>query len=392
MTQRAAALLALVLVLSTQVWGVSYCPAPRFDTSKHHFLQSTTPSPRPAMWDWIDPALLLAALCAASWMAHKKRDRRWIAGLMLFSLLYFGFWRRGCVCPVGSIGNIALAAADSSYVIPFVVVAFFLLPLLFTLLFGRSFCGAVCPLGAVQDLFMIKPVRVPPAIEAGLRIFAYLYLAAAVLLAATGMLFIICQYDPFVTLFRFNGLWIGWVLLAGFLALSVFIARPYCRFVCPYGVILRNVSRISKWRVKITKEECIRCRLCENACPFGAISKPAKELPATEYKKNKRRFLLFAGLGPLLAAGGGMLGAALFPVIADQTGMDDPVLPMGRTVASAAGIFLGIVVACKLVQTVIFRRREEYEINHADCMACGRCFAYCPIEIKKRKTAADGVH
>ena len=392
MTQRAAALLALVLVLSTQVWGVSYCPAPRFDTSKHHLLQSTTPSPRPAMWDWIDPALLLAALCAASWMAHKKRDRRWIAGLMLFSLLYFGFWRRGCVCPVGSIGNIALAAADSSYAIPFVVVAFFLLPLLFTLLFGRSFCGAVCPLGAVQDLFMIKPVRVPPAIEAGLRIFAYLYLAAAVLLAATGMLFIICQYDPFVTLFRFNGLWIGWVLLAGFLALSVFIARPYCRFVCPYGVILRNVSRISKWRVKITKEECIRCRLCENACPFGAISKPAKELPATEYKKNKRRFLLFAGLGPLLAAGGGMLGAALFPVIADQTGMDDPVLPMGRTVASAAGIFLGIVVACKLVQTVIFRRREEYEINHADCMACGRCFAYCPIEIKKRKTAADGVH
>ena len=392
MTRRTVWLVLLVLGLYASVWGVHYCPTPQFDKSKHQLSQTTTPSPRPVMWDWIDTALLFAALCAASWLVLKKRDRLWIAGLMIFSMLYFGFWRRGCVCPVGSISNIALAAADSGYAVPLVVIAFFLLPLLFTLFFGRSFCGAVCPLGALQDLFAIKPLRVPPAVEAGLRIFAYLYLVAAVLMAATGMSFLICQYDPFVTLFRFNGRWIGWILLVCFLAISVVIARPYCRFLCPYGVILRNLSRLSKWHVMITQEDCIRCRLCENACPFGAISKPTKELPSTEYDKNKRRFMLFAALGPMLAAGGGWLGGTVYPVIAQTTGMEESVQPLGMKVTIVAGIFIGIVITFKLVQTVISRRREEYEINHADCIACGRCFAYCPVEIKKRETATDGLH
>jgi len=392
MTRQLLLVLTVLIGLRMSVWAMHYCPTPQFDASTRQLSHTTTPSPRSAMWDWMDTALLIAALCAASWMAHKKRDRRWIAGLMIFSLLYFGFWRRGCVCPVGSIGNITLAVADSGYAIPLVVSAFFLMPLLFTLFFGRSFCGAVCPLGAAQDLFSIKPLRVPPEVESALRIFAYLYLAAAVLMAATGMTFIICQYDPFVTLFRFSGRVLGWILLIGFLAVSVFIARPYCRFFCPYGVILRNVSRLSKWRVKITHEECCSCRLCENACPFGAIDRPTKELPSTEIDKNKRRFMAFFALMPLLVAAGGWLGRKVYPVIAQTTGMEDAVQPMGLKVTVAAGMLMGIVITFKLFQTVIFRRRKDYDINHADCMACGRCFDYCPIEIKKKDTAADGIH
>jgi NosR/NirI family nitrous oxide reductase transcriptional regulator len=288
------------------------------------------------------------------------------------------------VCPVGSIGNASLAAADSGYAIPVVVLAFFLMPLIFTLFFGRSFCGAVCPLGAVQDLFVIKPMRVPPALETGLRIFAYLYLAAAVVMAVTGTTFLICRYDPFVTLFRFGGNWDGWVLAASFLAISVFVARPYCRFLCPYGVILRNLSRLSKWRVTITPDECIHCRLCEEVCPFGAISGPAKELPAAEYAQNRRRLTVFIILTPLLAAAGGWLGWVVYPALAKSALVADAVLPLGKKLAIAAGIFAGLIAAAKLIGSVIHRRQEDYEARRADCLACGRCFAYCPREQIRR--------
>ena len=56
---------------------------------------------------------------------------------------------------------------------------------------------------------------------------------------------LICQYDPFVPLFRLNGpgymLFLGGVLLAT----GLLIGRPYCRFLCPYGVLLRLLSPFS---------------------------------------------------------------------------------------------------------------------------------------------------
>jgi polyferredoxin len=372
-----------VLVLCAAAWGVERFPPPQFE-SGHHLPATTTPLPRAAVWDWIDTGVLSGALCAASWLALKKRNRKWIAGLMIFSLLYFGFWRRGCICPVGAIGNATLAATDSSYAIPAAVLVFFLLPLIFTLFFGRSFCGAVCPLGAVQDLFVIKPIRVPRALEAGLRLFAYLYLAAAVVMAATGAMFLICRYDPFVTLFRFDGNWNGWVLTASFLAISLFVARPYCRFLCPYGVILRNLSRLSKWRVTITPDECIHCRLCENVCPFGAIGEPSKVLPAAETAQNKRRLVVFVVLAPILAAAGGWLGWAVYSILAKQGGIAESAQSLGIKLAIAAGVFVGFAAAGKLIGSVIGRRQEDYEARRADCFACGRCFEYCPREQLKR--------
>jgi ferredoxin len=385
MMRQTGLFLVLALVLCASAWGVQRFPPPQFVETNHILPHATTPLPRQAVWDWIDTGMLFAVLCAASWLALKKRDRRWITGLMIFSLVYFGFWRNGCVCPVGSVGNVALAAADSSYAIPVVVLAFFLLPLIFTLFFGRSFCGAVCPLGAVQDLFVIKPMRVPTALEAGLRIFAYLYLAAAVVMAVTGTTFLICRYDPFVTLFRFGGNWDGWVLAASFLAISVFVARPYCRFLCPYGVILRNLSRLSKWRVTVTPDECIHCRLCEDVCPFGAISKPIKELPAAEYAKNKRRLTVFIILTPIVAAAFGWLGWAVYPAIAKSAEITDSVRPLGMKMFAAAGIFTGLVIMAKLIGSVIIRRQDDYEAKRADCVACGRCFAFCPREQNRRK-------
>jgi len=107
--------------------------------------QMTTPFPRETIYEYLDVIVLVAALSLASYLSLKRRSRTGIFLLMIFSLGYFGFYREGCVCPIGAIQNVTAALFDSSYTLPYVVLAFFLLPLIFTLLFGRSFCGAVDP-------------------------------------------------------------------------------------------------------------------------------------------------------------------------------------------------------------------------------------------------------
>ncbi len=59
------------------------------------------------------------------------------------------------------------------------------------------------------------------------------------------------------------------ILGACFLVIGLFIGRPYCRYLCPYGALLRPLSRLSRWHVRIPPEECINCRLCADACPYG---------------------------------------------------------------------------------------------------------------------------
>ncbi len=405
---------------------------PEFKTA-YHAPEVQNPLPRSTSMEYVDVALLAAALSAASWLALKKRSRRYIYVLMIASLAYFGFYRQGCVCPIGAIQNVTYALFHSDYAIPSAVLAFFLLPLGFTLMFGRSFCAAVCPLGAIQDVVLVKPLTVPAWLNHSLGLLAYIYLACAVLFAATGSAFIICQYDPFVSFFRLRGGLDMLILGASFLVIGMFVGRPYCRFLCPYGAILRVVSRVSKYRVKITPQECVQCRLCEESCPFGAIA-PTTPAPTGSSQRSEGRGLLAAMivLLPILVVAVGALGWKLgepFSRMHSTVRLDDilrleqknsveattfetiaflsahrPVEDLHRETKEIqeqfrmggliTGAVVGFVIGLKLVLLSIRRRRPEYEAERPTCLACGRCFLYCPIEhrrlreLKERKAAA----
>ena len=300
-------ILFLLMVLCAQAFSVERFPPPDFE-SGYSLPQTQVPAVREGYWEYVDAGVLLAALCAGSYFVLKLR-RRWpVFALMIFSLLYFGFWRKGCVCSVGSVGNVVLSIFDAEYILPVAAMLFFILPLLFTLFFGRIFCAAVCPLGAVQDLVLVQPVKVPSWLEAALRLLGYLYLSLAITFAATGSAFIICRYDPFVSFFRFSANIHLWIIGACFILAGIFVGRPSCRFFCPYGIILRNISRLSRWRVKIAPDECIKCRLCEDSCPFGAINKATTDWPERDYAKSKKRLGFLILLLPVLVLLGGLAG------------------------------------------------------------------------------------
>ncbi|HOV78365.1 MAG TPA: 4Fe-4S binding protein, partial [Sedimentisphaerales bacterium] len=199
-------LVVVTLIPCLPVQGEIRFPPPEFE-SGYEFPQTVSPMPQPAFQEYIDAAVLFAGLLLASHLILKRRSRRAIFVLMIGALLYFGFVRDGCICPIGAIQNMTLTLFDSNYAIPIAAVVFFVVPLIFTLFNGRVFCGAICPLGAVQDAVLIRPVAVPLWLESGLRLFAYAYLGAAILFAATGSAFVICRYDPFVGFFRMGGNW-----------------------------------------------------------------------------------------------------------------------------------------------------------------------------------------
>jgi len=391
-------------------------PPPDFE-SGHSLPTTAIPSPDASWLAVMDVAVLIVALGLASYLVLHRRSRRGVFTLAIFSLIYFGFWRKGCICAIGSIQNVSLALFDNSYALPFAAAAFFALPLLTSLFFGRTFCAAVCPLGAIQEMVAVKPVQVPVWIDRPLGLLRHVYLAGAVLFAATGSAFVICEYDPFVAFFRRSGslnmLLFGAVLLIG----GVFIARPYCRYLCPYGVLLGWLSRASKWHARIDPQQCINCHLCAHTCPVAAIE-PADELqpPRVSPDNRRRRFGAMLLLAPLLVIAVAWLGYGLsdqlakmhFDValaervsdeqsgrFADLTDASESFRATGEPIealyqraesvradfrlgATLAGGFIGLAFALMFVQTAMQRRPKEYEIDRARCVACARCFRYCP--------------
>ncbi|MCX7933911.1 MAG: 4Fe-4S binding protein, partial [Planctomycetota bacterium] len=289
-----AAILAAAALACQEVdvQGADRFPRPEFRETAYEYPRNQHPAPRSAGLEAMDTVALLAALAAAALLARRLRSHRGLVALSIACLAWFGFGRQGCVCPVGSVQNVISGLVHSELVIPLSVLIFFAVPLGFALFFGRVFCAAVCPLGAVQELALVRPIAVPLWLDQPLRALPWLMLAAAALGAAIGIGFPICRADPFVTIFRLSGS--AGAISAALVALlfSALVGRPYCRYLCPYGALLGLASRVACWPTAIAPDGCIRCRLCENACPYGAILMPDDAALRDAAERSRERRIL----------------------------------------------------------------------------------------------------
>jgi ferredoxin len=408
--------LLLSLGLQSIQAGAQRFPKPEFE-SGHTQPMVQEPAARSNALEILDLFVLFASLSVVSWLVLKKRSRKGVLLMAVFSIAYFGFFREGCVCSVGSLQNVTLAFFDPGYAIPVSAVLFFILPLLFTLFFGRTFCAGVCPLGAIQDVVTLRPVALPPWLEKTLGIIPFVYLGLAVLYAATGSDFVICRYDPFIGIFRLDGTFLMFSIGALLLLTGVFISRPYCRFLCPYGVLLNWTSRFSKMHLTITPSNCIDCKLCDNACPYGAIEKPVPADVPLDRKKMVSRYLSLALIIPALVALGAWSGYRVHEKLAlgnpkvklaidlvTYDGLPDEQVPLAvesfresgqskevlieqsreiigqfKTGSWILGAFLGLVIGLSLSSLARLRFRSEYQINKANCLSCARCVDFCPV-------------
>lgn len=415
------ALLAVLAVGAAEAQQERF-PRPEFD-SDYQLPHTTAPAATSQVVEIVDVVLLAGALGVATYFALRRRSRRGLLWLSVFSVLYFGFIREGCVCPVGSLQNVVAVLAQPSSLMSASVVVIFLLPLAFALYAGRVFCSGVCPLGAIQELVLVKPLRVPVWIEQSVGLLRYVVLGVAVLLAALGSFFLICRYDPFVPLFRLSGSAGMLIFGVSLLLLATVVARPYCRFLCPYGVLLGWMSHLASRRLVTSPDECVDCRLCEPTCPVGAIRLPTPvALPENRRIAAKRltRTLL---LTPIVIVVSGWAVAQLDSVLAfthptvqladriakERNGAVTGTTLDSRTFRAAGrsipelmetattirerfsfgawllGLFLGLVVMVKLIRLSVWRSRDRSEPDASLCLSCGRCFVSCPQDQLQRQ-------
>ena len=402
------------LLISVVSYAQQRFPRPDFETD-YVVPSPLAPEPRLASMEILDVVILLIVLLLTSWFAIKNRSRRGILYLSVFTLIYFGFYRNGCICSIGGIQNVTLTLFNPAYAISITALLFFILPLIFALFMGRVFCGAACPLGAIQELVILKPISIPSPVRKVLGLIPYLYLGLSILYAATNTDFIICRYDPFIGIFRMDASFEMFILGGSFLILGMFVARPYCRFLCPYGVLLNWMSSVSKWHLSITPSECVDCKLCAHSCPVDAINKPVIEPVSSGKDINK--FLMSVLILPILILIGGYIGSKSHVylskanstvslaelLIAQPELKNDPdhidvqtFLTSGKTMETlleeaatirqqfyyggwVLGGFLGLAFGLIFMGKTLYRNRKDYEPDKGNCVSCGRCMDYCPV-------------
>ncbi len=111
---------------------------------------------------------------------------------------------------------------------------------------GRSghYCAHVCPFGSAQELagkLSRRKLRITPRVLRVLTALRNLLWGVLMALLLTGTCTAWIDYELF-TAFIYSSASVWVIVLAMlFLVLSVWVPRPYCRFVCPTGALMKSV-------------------------------------------------------------------------------------------------------------------------------------------------------
>jgi len=160
-----------------------------------------------------------------------------------------------------------------------IVVLIFVFGFLFvTMLFGRVWCGWLCPQTTLADLADWFDSRLKKAGPAPVRAAArqILYAAVSALVACNMVWYFIEPREFFDRLFSGEiGTMAGISLLGTFLLVYFDLAlvrRTFCKTVCPYGRIQLMTMERGTLTLEFDpdlKEKCLRCGACVRACPTG---------------------------------------------------------------------------------------------------------------------------
>lgn len=189
-------------------------------------------------------------------------------------------------CPIGAMQAVI---GSWNFKFAFYVAGFFMFV---GAVMGRFVCGWLCPFGLIQDLLHKIPFPKKITTFPGdklLRKLKYVVLVLFVILLPMFLVDILGQGTPYfckficpagtleggiplVFLNKSMHSAIGWLyawknlLLIVTIILSLFIYRPFCKYICPLGAIYSVFHPVSVFRYRVDKDKCTDCGACAKAC------------------------------------------------------------------------------------------------------------------------------
>jgi polyferredoxin len=157
--------------------------------------------------------------------------------------------------------------------VPIVFPTILLTIAVFTIVGNKSFCGWVCPVGALQELVHEIPpakrrrVKLPFKVTNWIRLVAFVVFVPLVFIIGKS---IYDYFNPFEALHWGFELW-GMATLLIVLVAAYFIFRPFCYVLCPIGLISWLLEHVSLSRVEVDPDKCIVCYECTEVAPCPAI-------------------------------------------------------------------------------------------------------------------------
>lgn len=189
-------------------------------------------------------------------------------------------------CPIGSMQAVI---GSIKYDVSLYIAGFMSL---MGIIFGRFICGWLCPFGLFQDLLNKIPapkVKVRKKINNVLKYFKYVMLMFFVILLP---MFLVnefgisppyfCEYicpagtlEGGIPLVLLNkslretlGFLFAWkmFILVSIIIVSIYIYRPFCRYICPLGAFYGLFNKISFYKIEVDKSKCTNCNACVRQC------------------------------------------------------------------------------------------------------------------------------
>lgn len=147
----------------------------------------------------------------------------------------------------------------------FIWLALFGISLIVALIFGRIYCGYICPMNTlmlpiswISKKTKIQTDKAPGWLKNGYFTWITLFASIAIMLMSKRLFQINVPILPF------------WLVISIIVTIRY---RPYVfhNLICPFGALQRTFGRFAVFTKKVNKNKCISCELCSNACPSRAI-------------------------------------------------------------------------------------------------------------------------
>jgi len=229
-------------------------------------------------------------------------------GLVIITVLGYGHqqgWGKvagvDALCPFGGIETLWSLIISATFLQRVAASAVVLLAIvvIIAVVFRRSFCGYICPFGALQEWFgrigaliwkKRRPVM-PVWLDRPARYLKYVVLVVFAVLSWVTATLVLRPYDPWVAYMHLGSsslttAWadfaIGFVVLAIALVGSIVYDRFFCKYLCPMGALLAIIAPLSVFKVRRNADTCTNCKACDKACPMNVTVSTVETVKSPE--------------------------------------------------------------------------------------------------------------